>query len=372
MPVTFAFMFGLLSLLAYQKNKIISAAIFLGLCFYTHAQIPWFFILTYVFYGLLDRPNLARCLNTAGLGILVSLPMIIYLLRNIHAYHPELTYENFVLELNLYLLLTILGLKKVFQGKSRYYLLLSLGISAFPFIFSYPYRYISGQGLVGWIFLSSLGLERIYESAQASLARIKQKNAQGNFIIALIILFLLISPALIFTRDKNFKLAIFNSTYINLVSLEKSSPRPNDYSISSSKFIDELIKIIRKNSQEKDIIFTNLDFIGTMIASLSDRADAKGMVREVLPEVKSEPISNARLIIWFKDYAARIDKNLTTVVAKYNLEKIAETDIAYIYRNNFAQSKEQVNKANIPSNKVFLVCLLTVGVLVWDLARRKK
>ena len=379
MPVTIAFMFGLLSLLAHQKNRSICAAIFLALCFYTHAQIPWFFILTYIFYGLSDRTNLARCFKTAGLGILLSLPMIIYLLRNIPAYHPKLAYENFVLELNLYLLLTILGLKKVFQEKSKYYLLLSLGISAFPFIFSYPYRYISGQGLVGWIFLSSLGLERIYVAAQV----------RRSFLILLVVLLLLFSPTLIFAplervfvtgrgfltgsaRDKNFKLAIFNSTYINLVSLEKTSQRPNDYSISSSKFIDELIKIVRKNSQDGDIIFTNLDFVGTMIASLSDRADAKGMVREVLPEVKSDPIPNARIIIWFKDYEARPDKNLTAVVAKYNLEKIGETDIAYIYRNNLVQSKEQLNRANIPSNTVFLICLLALSALVWDLAQKQK
>jgi hypothetical protein len=371
LPLTFAFMFGLLSLWALKKHKIISASIFLSLCFYTHAQTPWFFILTYILYGLLDRANLMRCLKTVFFGILLSLPIIIYLLANLKSYHPGLAYENFILELNLYILLALLGLKKVFKEKSGYYLLLSLGISVFAFVFSYPYRYISGQGLLGWVLLSSIGLQRIYESAQASLTRIKQKNIEATFIIALIILFLLISPALIFKGDKKVKLDIFNSTYINLVSLEKSAERPNDYSISSSRFIDELIKIVRKSSQNGDIIFANLNFAGTMISSLSDRADAFGMVREVVPKGKGDPILNAHLIIWFKDYKDSLDKNLTAAVGKYNLEKISETDIAYIYRNNFAKSKEQVSKANIPNVIILAIFLLTACLLVWDLVRNR-
>lgn len=365
MPLTFAFMFGLLSLWALRKHKIISASIFLSLCFYTHAQTPWFFILTYILYGVFDRANLLRCLKVVFLGILLSLPIIIYLLANLNSYHPRLAYENFILELNLYIILAAFSLKKVLQGKSGYYLLLSLGLSVFAFAFSYPYRYISGQGLLGWILLSSIGLGRIYE-------RIKQKNAERVFIIALIVLFLLISPALIFKRDKKVSLSIFNSTYINLVSPEKSAERPNDYSISSSRFIDELIKIVRNNSQNGDIIFTNLNFAGTVISSLTDRADALGMVREVLPKLNYDPILNARLIIWFKDYEGAQDKNLKPVVTKYNLEKVSETDIAYIYRNNYTRSKEQVSKADIPNVIILTIFLFTACLLVWDLARNRK
>ncbi len=369
LPATFAFIFGLLSLLALKKDKIISASICLSLCFYAHAQIPWFFILTCILYGLLDRADLTRCLKTASLGVLFSLPMLIYLLANLKAYHPGFAHENFILELNLYILLAALGLKKVFKERGVYYLLLSLAISVFAFAFTYPYRYISGQGLLGWIFLSAVGLEQLYESVPSGL---KQKNAQGMFSVALIVLFLLVSPALIFKGGKKVKLSIFDSTYINLVSLQKNAERPNDYSLSSSRFIDELVKIIRKDSQSQDIIFTNLDFAGTMLSSLAQRADARGMLREVMLGVKSDPILESRLIVWFKDYRSEPDKNLSAAVARYNLEKIAETDIAYIYRNNYARAKEQISRANIPNLVILAIFLVTGAVLAWDISRKRK
>lgn len=366
MPLTLAFMFGLLSLLAFKKNKIISASIFLSLCFYTHAQAPWFFILTYVLYGFLERVNFKRCLKTVFLGILLSLPVIIHLLANLNSYRPALAYENFVLEANLYILLAVLAFKKVFQERGAYYLLLSLAVSLFAFVFSYPYRYISGQGLLGWILLSSIGAARIYES---TFGRIKRKDTEGFLIIAIILLFIFISPALIFKKEGKVQLSIFNSTYTNLVFQGEGAQRPNDYSVSSSRFIDELVDIIRRNSGDGEIIFTNLNFAGTMLSSLSGRLDATGMIREVIPRYNYDPVLGARLIIWFKDEEGAPGKNLSAVVSRYNLEKINETEIAYIYRNNLAQPKKEAKKADIPDGIIFFIFLVTVAALAWDLSR---
>jgi hypothetical protein len=246
--------------------------------------------------------------------------------------------------------------------------LLSLAVSLFAFVFSYPYRYISGQGFLGWIFLSSIGLERIYDS---TFGRIKRKDYEGFLIIAIVLLFIFISPALIFKKESKIQLSIFDSTYINLVFQGKGTGRPNDYSVSSSRFIDELVNIIRQNSKDGDIIFTDLNFAGTMLASLSGRLDARGMLREIIPKFNYDPVLGARLIIWFKDEGGASGKNLSAAVSRYNLEKIGETEIAYIYRNNLAQTKKETKKADIPDRIILLIFLATVAALVWDLCFHK-
>ena len=359
MPATFACIFGLLSFWAHERGRIISASIFLSLAFYSHAQIPWFFVLSYIAYGLFNRAQLTRCLSVVLCGIVLSLPIIAHLFRNMHFYNPKLMYENFILELNLYMLLAFLSIKMVFHEKGRFFLLFSLGIAILPFIFSYPYRYISGQGLLGLIFLSAVGLDLFF-----------QKKAAIPLVIPWIILFILCSPTIAVTRNKAVNFSIFNSTYINLVSFEKKIQRPNEYSLSSSKFMDELVRIVKTNSKDNDIISTNLPFMGTVISALAERADADAMLQEIDPGTWQDPVRQAKLIIWFKDKEGRRDRKLSALVSAYHLEKVAETGIAHVYRNNVTRSRERVQRADIPNRFILLICLLAISVLVWDLPQK--
>ncbi len=352
-PVTLSFILGLFSFWAFERGKIISASLLLALAFYAHAQIPWFLVLVYLIYGLLNRGILTRCLKTVFFAVLAALPLLVYLFQNSSYYNPKSAYEGFILEINLSVILFVLALPEVFKKKGRHYLLLAFALGTLGFVFSYPYRYISGQGLLGLILLSAVGIERVW---------LKGKKA----VFFLLIFLFICSPALFLMRKQPPGLAPFNSTYVNLAAFAKSAERPNDYSLCSSKFIPELVKIIRDNSQKEEIIFTNLKFIGTMLCALSDRPYAAGGLNEVMPLAKTDPFANARLIIWFNDPGGRQEQALAGLVSKYGLEKIAETEIAQVYRNNATRARADIPSADVSNKLILIIALLVIAVFVWD------
>jgi hypothetical protein len=359
MPATFACIFGLLSLWAQEKGKIVSAAIFLSLAFYSHVQIPWFFVLTFIAYGFLNRPRLTACLTVILCGIALSSPLIAYLFRNRHFYNPSLMYENFILEFNLYLLLAFFGIGRAVRERGRFFLLLALAIAITPFIFSYSYRYISGQGMLGFIFLSACGLDAFFQRKEAK-----------RFLIPCMLLFILFSPSIAVGRSKAVAFSVYNSTYANLVSFEKKIQRPNEFSLSSSKFMTELIQIVKNNSREDDIITCNLPFMATIFSALIGRADADAMLQEIDPGTWQDPMRQARLIIWFKDKEGKRESKLRALVSAYRLEKVAETGIAYVYRNNVTRSRERVQRADIPNSGILVIALFVAAILMWDILRK--
>jgi len=371
-PVTICFIFGLLSLLALEKKRFISSVLLLSLTFYTHAQIPWFFLLAYIVYAVLSKKNLRITLSIVVLSLLFAAPIIFYLLKNIHFYKPALAYENFILEFNLLLILAVFSFRKIFREKHSYYLLISLTIAALPFIFSYPYRYLSGQGLLGLILLASLGIDNIYNALTRYFIQPKKEKFRALLTISIFVFLIIFSPTISISRSREVKFLPFNSTYFNLISLDKDIQRSNEQSVTSSKFISELVGIVKENSEEEDIIFSNLDFIGTMLAALTMRADSRGMLNEVPPPLREDPISNAKLIIWFKDPEGKIDPELAKVVSGYKLIPIAETEIAYVYKNSFTTAVVRGEKADISESTLIVIILLLGSLLAYDLFLRKR
>jgi hypothetical protein len=358
-PATLACIFGMLSLWAMERNRTIAASALLGLCFYTHAQMPWFFVAVYVLYGIMRRARLARCAVIIAGGLMLGAPMLIYLYRMRAFYIPAARYENFALEFNLYLALACFGIRKIFYEKKTYILLGSLALASAPFVASYPYRYLSGQGILGLILLSAVGIELCYEAAARSLGARAQSKGVALLIFTLSFAFL--SPAIIVQRDHRQTFSLLNSTYSNLIDWNPVA-RPNDFSVSNSRYVRQVVDIVRRNSAQHDIIATNMPYAGTVISALSGRADAQGMLAEVRPAPGPDPFAHARLIIWFKDDSLSGARTLAQIVSAYSLRQIAETDIAFIVRNNATESREQVGKAVIPSWALaaIFVCLLFV------------
>ncbi|MCX5703107.1 MAG: hypothetical protein NT066_01220, partial [Candidatus Omnitrophica bacterium] len=367
-PAAIAVILGLLSIIAEEKNKIISSSILLSLSFYAHAQIPWVFAAVFLIYGLLNKDRFKKCVVTLISGIILSLPIILYLFKNRFYYTRQLAHENFAIEMNIIIILSALAIHTIIKEKKRYYILPALAISVIPFIPTYPYRYISGQGLVGFILLAAVGIDNAYEAIQGFLASHSYYRTRSLFPIALIVIFTLFSPSICFRRPENTRFIIFNSTYINLTFPPRDQFRRNDYSIVSSKFIPELVKSIQENSKGDDIIFTNIDSIDTALASLSNRASARGMLGEIPPYKTQDPFASSRLVVWFKYYNSGLDKRLFDLVARNKLVKIKETEIASIYKNPGARSKPENRKPVISNKVIFALAALIICLLLWDLS----
>lgn len=359
MPVTIAVMMGLLSFWAAQKSRVIAASIFLALSFYTYAQFSWVITISLLAYAVVARQRRDVYLRVVALGIILALPIIVYLLANRSHYHIRLAPEKFILEINLALILAVFAVREVFAKKGRYYYPLILAISALPFSLFYPYRYVSGQGLIGLILLTAIAADRI-------CCAFKCKSE--ILITTCLALLIILSPAILITPDGRARFEASNSTYSNLISPNKDIVRSNEYSVYS-KFIGELVDITRKYTGRYDIIFVNRQFADTIIASLSDRSSLSGMLLEIAPSQEKSDIADAKLAIWLKNTDDKADALMPEIVNRYALQRVAETEMAYVYLNVNSRGSIRIAKVAISYTFILVIFACMLLLLTWDLKR---
>jgi hypothetical protein len=206
-----------------------------------------------------------------------------------------------------------------------------------PLAFTHKMRYLSGQGMVSFIFLAALALDNLC----------KKKN------------WLLISFFVLFY--------LFNQILPNL-SRENYA---TESSIYNPKYADEAAKIIKENSAPDDIIYSNFAYAAGMFSVLSHRATSTAMLAEVGPYRAFDQVKAAKLIVWLKSLDGKFPAKLTELIEKYKLEKIAETDLVYIYNNSNALGKKVVPKSTVPLWAINLILLVVVGVVAYDLTGKK-
>ena len=374
-PASIALLFGLLAYFFIEKRKILSSSIFLCLAIYTHFGIASFFVMSLVLYAFLNKERLKNTLLTIIFALTLALPILLYTYNFRQYVLWNNVYENFLIEINLWVFIAaIAGVFIVLRRKKRYFFFLSLlVVEMFMLLFKYKYRYLCGHGILGPIFLSALTLDIIYD--KASLYFSKKKNREKYlvvFFVSILFFFLIFSPT-VQLQDKGLKLSLINSTYVNFLQDQyKVNSRGNDFSIYFPKFWQEVVDIVKENSQEDDIIFSNLYYVNGLISIFSKRATSTAMLREVKSFKDFDPIEVSKLIIWIKNPEGVFDKDLSGLVNKYNLEKIAETETAYIYRNPYARGKKRKAVSVVPIWLVYSILSILAGLVVWENASAKK
>ena len=110
-----------------------------------------------------------------------------------------------------------------------------------------------------------------------------------------------------------------------------------------------------------------------MVALLADRPTSTSMLGEVLPFVQGDPLSAAKVILWFKEPDGSISKAIDTVIDTYNLKKAAETEIALLYINGNSKEKAIKIRAAVPFIWCFALILgVLTAILIGDRAMKKK
>ncbi|MDP2938564.1 MAG: hypothetical protein Q8O13_00555 [Candidatus Omnitrophota bacterium] len=374
-PASLATVLGLLAFIYLDKGKLLASTIFMALCFYTHAITPWIFITSIIIYGFLNRARRENCLITTLLSFILTLPFLIYQFKAREFIRFSTGLEKFPIEINLWLYLVALpALIISFQKKGKYFIIPSLLIaSLLPLFFGYRYRYLSGQSNLALIVLSAVSLEKVFVKSSIGLTSIFKhldKRLAGLIVLwAVFIFFLIFSPTVYFKEGK-VKFFMLNSTYINLVPRFKRIHRPNETSIYFPKYFDEIKRIVEENSQTEDIIYCNKEYVGGLISVFTNRVTSNAMLKEIKPYKIIDPAASAKLIIWIKDPDNLQDKDLTSVIERYNLIKITETDIAYIYKNPNSNAKKIVSKPLLAEGLIFGMLFLLAGLVVWDIYRK--
>lgn len=378
LPATLAMIFGFLGLNELFKGHFVRPALLLTLCFYTHIGESWFFALSVILYGLLDRRYARASFAIFAFALILSAPMLYKQLTGLRYISISgISNEKYFCEFKTidYLLASFsFWLLRKKDKKCR--LFLAFFLSSLIFL-PYPYRFINAQGYLPVIFLSAMALNYLCEPRPRALwpppSGGLSAKALFTFLAGYILLF---SPTVAMNKalEKGgrikCKIHLADSTLMNLL-----LPGRNQRIFSGLMGIPgeylSLTQLIKQHSEGTDIIYSKLYLIGITAASLSERASANGLFPEIVPSRKFDPFLAAKLIIMPQDENREM---LDAIVRNYHLQKLGENKLFIIYKNSLKSpsgdkpAKIQIERASVSFKTISLI--LAVWALLFIFAGR--
>jgi hypothetical protein len=331
-PATLAFIFGFLAFDGLFQKKILKSLFLLTLCFYTHIGVSWFLAFSLFLYGLFNKEYKKGSLIILISTFILSLPI---LLKQIIGIKYLLVFgwqmpERYILQIKIVdYLLAVYGIILVSQiDDKKYRFFLSLFLASFIFLV-YPYRFFSNEGFLAIIFLSALSLQRLYET-------FKDKKYMKFLSVFVVFFILFFSPTISMNRS-NYKICLFDSAFMGML-LAKGETIwfPEEYLSASA--------LIKENTDTDDIIYSTLNIVGIVLASISERPTANALLPEIGTPKKFDPVSVSKIIVFCQD-----DNSYTVnrIVNTYNLTKIGENKIFILYKNPSSHTKVNIKRATI-------------------------
>lgn len=344
-PATLAIIFGILAFEQLLKNKFIRCVLLLSLCFYTHIGVSWLFAFSVVFYGLSNKPERRFCLNIFISAIILSLPMLLKQLAGLKfiSVLGLNLHEKYLCQFKIFdYALALLGLIIVSKRGKKYRLFLSLFLAS-PILLIYPYRFFSAEGYLPIIFLSAVSLNSIWEKFKY------KKTCLKNTVVLLVFFILFVSPTLSMEKPESggsisYKIYIPDSAFMNLL-FPADLNRRASFSMWLPKEYLSAAAFIKQNSQKTDIIYSSFYILGVCLASISERATANGLFREISNTKGSDPFLASKIFIATQDDDPVW---LSNAVNKYGLMKMGENKIFIFYDNLLSNTKIDIRKASVP------------------------
>ena len=348
-PATLALIFGFLSWLFLMKKKPLSASIFLTLSFYTHAGIPWIFTISLLFLLFIkkERPLSLRIIALTFLG---SFPLLFHQLRHLHFIHFEILREVYFTHLSIFVIISALVSLFFIKRDRRTFLFLGFLFGSLIIFFKYPYRLFSAQGIIGFVFFSSLLLERIFIIIE------KKKKI---IFISLIFLYFFFFHSTLDYEVTQFKFNFLNSTYINYLR-GKPFVLFEFRSLFWPQYYYPIVRAIQSHTKECEIISSNLNLTAQIFSALAERPTSRSILGEVRPK-KADYFRFAKVIIWMKS-----EKLPFFILKKLNWKKIYENEIAYVFINPAIFYCVNFPKAKISFWIIVFIFFLLIFLLIRD------
>jgi len=356
-PASFAIIFGVLSWHYLKKRKIISSALFLTLAFYTHAGIPWIFVISLVIMAIFYKEYRKASLGAVLISVIFALPFIIHEARYIH--YVNLTMLREIKFSHYSILILTVGVAAVmyFIKKKNFFTILFLGYtvgSGIIFI-KYPYRFFSAQGMLG---VSMLAAYLLHEAKKNINSR--KGLAAFSFVIGC---FFFIHPTVDLDNGR-LESNILNSTYYNIAS-GKFIKMLEFNSFFYPRYYLPLAKVIRGSSDKFDIITSNIKATAQIFSAITGRPTAYSVLGEVRGFKKAPRYSAAKIVVWMRpDY-----KELAYWIRKRGLVEIYENDIALIFLNPYCRIKASPVKAKVTFGEVIFYAVFFLFIFTVDNAK---
>ncbi|MDD5156228.1 MAG: hypothetical protein PHF11_07100 [Candidatus Omnitrophica bacterium] len=368
LPFSAALVLALLVFLCIEKNKAFAAGLLLGLTFYTHALMSWMALLCILLYGTFNYMKRRQSFKACLFAVITALPMLLYQYYSRMYFKLAPPNPNTILEINVFVyLLSIAGIAAAFRKKGSSYFFICLIVAMLALAFTHKTRYLSGHGLIGFALASGLAIDNLYQ--RIVLRRFELKKLLV-FMLALLFALLVFNPTLYIDKSRReIFIRLFNPPLVNLMPKYKQYVYLNDISIYHRQFMDDIVRVIERNTAKDDIIYSNLNYQAGLLSVLSERATSQAMMPEVRPYRDFDPVGAAKVIIWFKDPDGAFPQQLSGLVPRYKLAKLEETDLAYIYANPSASAKSKVSRNILPTSALFFILLFIAGLVIYALKR---
>jgi hypothetical protein len=127
------------------------------------------------------------------------------------------------------------------------------------------------------------------------------------------------------------------------------------------KLYPEIARFLEEHSSPKDILFSNLEYGGGIVAVLAHRATSFAMLREVKPYASFDPVAVSRYIIWFKNPQGIYPPFLKGAALLYRLRQVGETELVYLFENPTPLAKRHIVAALVPE----WACFGAMGLLIF-------
>lgn len=359
LPATLVLAAALGLLLALFKKRPLAGGILLGLSFWLHAGLPWLLALGLILYAFLAPDARKTAAAALGIGLLVGSPWLFHLLRHLNLLQFQPRGEERMLETPV--LLFGLGIAGFFIAWRRRgpldRLLMAMAIGFLPMAIGYRFRFFSAQGLFPWLLLAGVALDGL-------VGRIKR----SGFIVAGLAWVLLFAPTVHWSAQ-GIRWVWADTTLSVLAGRPQVVPRATGQMVFNPRFMTPLALLVEEHSQPEELLYCNLAYVGGIMNVLTRRATTSEMLRETADRPQEEQITQASIILWVKEPSDRKSPRLEETASTYGLEPIAETQIAYLYRNPRADGRRRVARAVMPWWAGLLCAGIAVGVAAGDLRR---
>jgi len=352
-PATSALIFGLLSWVFLKKKKVISAILCLGLSFYTHAGLPWIFTISLLSLAIFDKEYRKIAFKTILFSLLLALPFIIHQLR----YFSYLKFENLIEERFTQFNVFIISLGVIsfflYLKKKSFALLLFYGylIGSFIIFAKYRFRLFSAQGIVGFVFFSSLLLQETID--RLSLGKRK-------IILFSIVVYLFFFSSTFSWNKKGASFILTNSTYINFITA-KSYQTSKFTSFFYPKAYYPVVELIEDNTSDLDIISSNEGIIAQIFSAFTSRPIANSMLGEVQPKGGGFHYDKAKIFIWLK-YTA--DDKWPKITPGW--KNLYENDLFFLFLNTNYEPVLARQRAALPFSLIGFILLLIGALFIKD------
>lgn len=339
---------------SFEKGKVIAPVILLTACLYTHVGMGPIALSAFVLYSILRRERLKEAAKVVAASLILYIPWGLHTLVNMESLSANSPPSAGSLMLFPWIF-GIIGMLICVRKKKEFLIPVCLFACMTPIAFSYWGRF-TGHSVLPLAMFSGIALSQVDEK----LTRTK-KTA---FIIGALFVVSLVAPTIGARPERGTnpqrsqretmkpqqRLTItFASLLVALPTMQSDSYLTHDNL--------KMAEIIRKNSQQNEIVFIQGGSWGCFVTATTGRPQALGMWQEVAADYEPDPRSASVFVI---PKERRVPGELT---------KIGETDRWAVYRT--AQKRTvDIPRATVGKGIVYMIMILGLCGLLYDLCKK--